>query len=194
MVWSELTGAGFQNVGPRTPHQLLGLRHRRCTAPSARSSHFFGSRLPKLTLWRRTHESQIVQVKCLALDCVTFRRLLSTAAVARRIAVVKWLKNVPVFKTLNDTDLVQLVDSFETLSFREGDAIIQQVDLHTHLHTCAPHPPMCAHLSHASNEKGFIARAERHSDQTTSTFSVHSDDPREIMEVVHLKRLEHACR
>jgi len=65
------------------------------------------------------------------LDCVTFRRLLSTAAVARRIAVVKWLRNVPVFKTLNDTDLVQLVDSFETLSFREGDAIIQQGDLAT---------------------------------------------------------------
>lgn len=66
------------------------------------------------------------EVKCLALDCITFRQLLSTAAVARRMAVVKWLSHVPEFKSLQSSDLVQLVDSLESRSFREGETIVQQ--------------------------------------------------------------------
>jgi hypothetical protein len=158
-----------------TPHHLFGLRHRRRIAPSAWQSHSFGSWPPKTDALAA--QTQLVQVKCLALDCITFRKLLSTAAVARRIAVVKWLSHVPEFKSLQSSDLVQLVDSLESRSFREGETIVQQVNhtrthTHTHTHTlptrsrervCAPSQP--------DKQPERIRKARRLSDPTTSTFA-----------------------
>jgi hypothetical protein len=61
------------------------------------------------------------------LDCVTFRKLLSTAAVERRTKLVQLLSHVPLFESLHEVDLVQLADALETRNYPQGRVIILQV-------------------------------------------------------------------
>jgi hypothetical protein len=68
-----------------------------------------------------------LQVKCLALDCVTFRQLLSTAAVERRTKLVRLLAKVPLLESLQQAELVQLADALETRTYPPGRVIILQV-------------------------------------------------------------------
>jgi hypothetical protein len=42
------------------------------------------------------------QVTCLVLDCVTFRKVLSTAAVTRRGKLIQTLEKIPLLESLRE--------------------------------------------------------------------------------------------
>eukprot|EP00241_Pyramimonas_parkeae_P004368 CAMPEP_0114238804 /NCGR_PEP_ID=MMETSP0058-20121206/8116_1 /TAXON_ID=36894 /ORGANISM="Pyramimonas parkeae, CCMP726" /LENGTH=813 /DNA_ID=CAMNT_0001350931 /DNA_START=367 /DNA_END=2807 /DNA_ORIENTATION=- len=70
-------------------------------------------------------------VKVWALDCVTFKQLLSKAAFRRRTRFVKLLSSVPLLAPLTDYNRLQLADALEAKSYAPNQDIIVQGDVET---------------------------------------------------------------
>ncbi|KAG5187896.1 camp-dependent protein kinase regulatory subunit [Tribonema minus] len=67
-------------------------------------------------------------VKCWALDRVTFRRTIMAAGQARRKKYEHFLNQLELLRHLTPGDIAQLADAVEPLSFEAGDTIIEQGD------------------------------------------------------------------
>mmetsp|Transcript_39149 Transcript_39149/g.54353 ORF Transcript_39149/g.54353 Transcript_39149/m.54353 type:complete len:817 (+) Transcript_39149:48-2498(+) len=66
------------------------------------------------------------KVKVWALDCVTFKQLLSKSAFNRRARFVQILARVPLLSPLKEYNRQQLADALMPMSFQQGDVIIVQ--------------------------------------------------------------------
>ncbi|ESP00312.1 hypothetical protein LOTGIDRAFT_61540, partial [Lottia gigantea] len=63
-----------------------------------------------------------------ALDRKTFRRIVLKSAFLRRKMYETLLENVPMLKSLNEYERMNVADALETKTFEDGDAIIRQGD------------------------------------------------------------------
>lgn len=78
-------------------------------------------------------------MKVWALDCVTFKQLLSKAAFRRRTRFVKLLSSVPLLAPLTDYNRLQLADALEAKSYAPNqDIIVQARRLGPHTITPTP--------------------------------------------------------
>lgn len=67
-------------------------------------------------------------VKCWALDRATFRRTILASGQARRKSYEQFLANVDLLKSLTQSEIAQLADAVEPLTFEPGAVLIKEGD------------------------------------------------------------------